>query len=338
MDARALQGQRGSVPRVAGAGGRSGSHPSHRVLALQRAAGNRAVGAVLSQSAALMVQRKAAGTAKAQALARLKKEFGITVVREGTIADQAQRVDGVPRFLSADEAQKQLAAGGWASWSPFEKAPDWTAMVDGLVRFSATLGGLPTVTEIIFLKQDYDYSGADGRLVPRPDVGASFAAGSVLVFEKGTRGRFVAAARRMLGSPSNSTTREDVGYEMTHELAHGVVERAMEADPSVLTRYGDAVGWVGNRLYDIGRAEVRAALAAKRVPPESGVLTAKNWEKADVVEQPMAEYMVTSVSEDLPEAIAAYINRPEVLKARSPRRFAFVEKHIAGWRKAMMSR
>jgi hypothetical protein len=127
--------------------------------------------------------------------------------------------------------------------------------------------------------------------VPRPDVGASVAAGSVLVVEKGTRGRFVAGARRMPGSPSNTTTREDVGYEMTHEFAHGVVERAMEADPSVLTRYGDAVGWLGNLPYDIGRAEAQAALAAKRVPPESAVLTAKNWEKADVVEQPMAEYM-----------------------------------------------
>jgi len=71
---------------------------------------------------------------------------------------------------------------------------------------------------------------------------------------------------------------------------------------------------------------VQAALAAKRTPPESAVLTAKNWEKADVVEQPMAEYMVTSPSEDLPETIAAFVNRPEVLKARSPRRFAFVEK------------
>ena len=103
----------------------------------------------------------------------------------------------------------------------------------------------------------------------------------------------------------------------------------MERDPSVLTRYGAAVGWSCNRLYDIGRTEVQAALAAKRTPPESAVLTAKNWEKADVVEQPMAEYMVTSPSEDLPETIAAFVNRPEVLKARSPRRFAFVEKHIA---------
>ena len=141
----------------------------------------------------------------------------------------------------------------------------------------------------------------------------------------------------MPGSPSD-TTREDLGYEMTHELAHGVVERAMDRDPSVLTRYGAAVGWSGNRLYDIGRPEVQAALTAKRTPPESAVLTTKNWEKADVVEQPMAEYMVTSPSEDLPETIAAYVNRPEVLKARSPRRFAFVEKHIAGWRKAMSSR
>ena len=40
----------------------------------------------------------------------------------------------------------------------------------------------------------------------------------------------------------------------------------MEAAPSVLTRYGDAVGWLGNLPYDIGRAEAQAALAAKRVP------------------------------------------------------------------------
>jgi hypothetical protein len=322
MDARAVKGRRGSAPRAAGA--RPASPADHPVLALQRTAGNRAVGAA--------VQRTTGGTVKARALARLAKEFGITVVREGTVADQARRVDGVPRFLSADEAEKQLAAGGWAPWSPFEKSPDWTALVDGLARFAATLGGLPAVTEIIFLKQDYDH--LNGRLVPRPDVGASFAAGSLLVFEKGTRGRFVAATRRAPDAQSD-TTRADVGYEMTHELAHGVVEKAMETDPSVVTGYGAAVGWFGGRLYDIGRAEVQAALAAKRTPPASAALTATNWEKADVVEQPMAEYMVTSPSEDLPEAIAAYVNRPDVLKARSPRRFAFVEQHIAGWRKAM---
>jgi hypothetical protein len=324
MDARAVQ-RRGIVPRAAGARPRSSA--DHPVLALQRTAGNRAVAAV--------VQRKAAGTAKARALARLAKEFGITVVREGTIADQARRVDGVPQFLSADEAEKQLAAGGWTAWSPFDKSPAWTAMVDGVARFAATMGGLPTLTEIIFLKQDYDHG--NGRLVSRPDVGASFAAGSLLVFEKGTRGRFVAAARRAPDAQSN-TTREDVAYEMTHELAHGVVEKAMESDPSVVTRYGAAVGWFGGRLYDIGRADVQSALAAKRTPPEAAALTAKNWEKADVVEQPMAEYMVTSPSEDLPEAIAAYVNRPDVLKARSPRRFAFVEQHLAGWRKAMTGR
>ena len=68
MDARALQGRRGSAPRVAGAGGRSGPNAPHPVLALQRAAGNRAVVAVLSRSGAPVVQRKAAGTAKSVAL------------------------------------------------------------------------------------------------------------------------------------------------------------------------------------------------------------------------------------------------------------------------------
>ena len=68
------------------------------------------------------------------------------------------------------------------------------------------------------------------------------------------------------------------------------------------------------------------------------MLTEENWEKADVVEQPMAQYMAVSPSEDLPETIAAFVNRPDVLKARSPHRFAFVEQHMPAWRRAMGSR
>lgn len=333
MGARRLQAQRADQASEARAGARPGSPAAHPVLVLQRDAGNRAVAGMLRRQGPPVVQRKAA-TAKAAALARLKKEFGITVVREGTVADQARRVAGVPQYLSADEAQKQLTTAGWDGWSPPEKSGVWTSMADGVARFAATMGGLPAVDEILFLKQDFDYDSAAKRLTPRPDVGASYSAGSLLVFQKGTSGRFVAAARRDAGSQSN-TTRGDVGYEMTHELGHGVVERAMAADPSVLTRFQAAVGWVGGRLYDIGRADVLEALAAKRPPPASGQLTAANWEMADVVEQPMSEYMVTSTAEDLPETIAGYVNRPDVLKARSPHRFGFVEADIAAWRRAM---
>ena len=76
---------------------------------------------------------------------------------------------------------------------------------------------------------------------------------------------------------------------------------------------------------------MQSAFDEKRPPPELARATPKdNWEKADVVEQPMAQYMLTvSPSEDLPETIAAFVNRPDVLKARSPRRFAFVEQHLA---------
>ena len=171
-----------------------------------------------------------------------------------------------------------MAAGGWTAWSPFEKAPDWAAMVDGLARFSAVMGGVPTVTEIISLKQDYDYGSADGGLVPRPDVGASFAAGSLLVFEKGTRGRFVAAARRMPDSPSD-TTREDLGYEMTHELAQRlVVEPAMDRDPSVLTRYEAAGGWSGQTALGHRSPRGPGSISGhgEQNAAESAVVTAKN--------------------------------------------------------------
>ena len=189
MKARGRRVQRGSGPRVAVRRG-VGSRRAHPVLALQRTAGNRAAVAALSGA---VVQRKAGGTAKAQALARLKTEFGITDVREGTVGDQAARLAGGAGRLSEGEAQKQLADGGWSAWSPPEKSADWTAMVDGVARFAATVG-LPAVTEIVFFAQDYDV-GAEGRLVPRPDVGASFSGGSLLVFRKGTQGRFVAAAQ-----------------------------------------------------------------------------------------------------------------------------------------------
>jgi hypothetical protein len=326
MSMRGRQAQRAGLPQLARSVARLRSHAEHPVLALQRAAGNRAVAAV--------VARRVAGTAKAQALARLKNGFGITVVREGTIAEQAQRADGVPRYLSVDEAQKQLAASGWAAWSPPEKSGDWSAPADGVARFAATMGGLPAVREIMFFAQDYDYSAADRRLVPAPDVGASFATGSLLVFEKSTRGRFLASARRTPDGQS-ATTREGLEYETTHELGHGHVEKAMAADPAVVTRYAAAVGWVGGRLYDIGLPAVREALSANRTPPEAARLTAKNWEKADVVEQPMTEYMVSSPAEDFPEAVAAFVNRPDILKARSPRRFAFVQQHVAAWRASM---
>ena len=80
MKARGLQVQRGTA--AARAGTRSGAHATHPVLALQRTAGNRAAVAALSSA---VVQRKTGGTAKAQALARLKTAFGITDVREGTV-------------------------------------------------------------------------------------------------------------------------------------------------------------------------------------------------------------------------------------------------------------
>src|SRR5690349_16748094 len=72
MRARRREAQRPDVLRAASAGVRADA-PDHPVLVLQRAAGNRAVTAVLPP-AVPFVARKTGGTAKAQALARLAKE------------------------------------------------------------------------------------------------------------------------------------------------------------------------------------------------------------------------------------------------------------------------
>src|SRR4029078_2857444 len=104
MDARMRQVKHGSGA-TRRSGQRSASYTLHPVLGMQRTVGNRAV------MSRMPVQRKGGGAGKAQALARLKTEFGITAVREGTMADQAQRVVGVPSHLAAAEAQEQLAGG-----------------------------------------------------------------------------------------------------------------------------------------------------------------------------------------------------------------------------------
>jgi hypothetical protein len=76
-------------------------------------------------------------------------------------------------------------------------------------------------------------------------------------------------------------------------------------------------------------AEVQAALSAGRAPPSKFRITGFNWNDPRWIEQPLSGYMTTHPSEDLPEAIAAYVNFPELLRVRSPRRYEFLETHRA---------
>jgi hypothetical protein len=96
--------------------------------------------------------------------------------------------------------------------------------------------------------------------------------------------------------------------------------------------YRREVGWTAGdtpQLFDAGVAEVRTALTAGTAPPPAFRITEDNWNNPRWIEQPLTSYMTTHPSEDLPEAVAAFVNRPDLLRERSPRRFAFLNTRKA---------
>ena len=139
------------------------------VLALQRTAGNRAV------ASRMPMQRKATGTAKAQALKRLKAEFGISSVREGTVADQAQRVAGVPQFLSADiqypfcQNSKNKIQFCFSSWyQDYPAASDFLDILLGCGSFHPNSNASPNIAQFCnkSIQAKMDAAGQQGITDP----------------------------------------------------------------------------------------------------------------------------------------------------------------------------
>jgi hypothetical protein len=106
----------------------------------------------------------------------------------------------------------------------------------------------------------------------------------------------------------------------------------------VFDDYKHEVGWFNDKLFDIGKRSVAKALSEGREPPPTERITQINFNATRWVEQPLSGYMTTHLSEDLPEAISFYVTMPRLLKARSPRRFAFIEAHKALWRPGLRAR
>jgi hypothetical protein len=99
-----------------------------------------------------------------------------------------------------------------------------------------------------------------------------------------------------------------------------------------MSDYRRAAGWTSGgtpELFDVGVEAVRTALAAGTAPPAEFRITENNWNSTRWVEQPVTSYMTTHPSEDLPEALSFFVNRPDLLRERSPRRFAFLDARRA---------
>jgi hypothetical protein len=291
------------------------------------------------RTGALLPRKRRGGgsTPKAKALSKLSSRWGINAVREGTIDDQARLTARSTRGLSAAGAKQQLTAAGWQAWSPYEKDSVWTNLADAFDDIAQSFGGAPAATEILFFDTEYVPSRSGGgspALVAQRKTHATYSAGIIEVYKAAQRGRFI-AERRSAAAKSN-TTRVGARFTLGHELGHGIVEAVhASVDQGELATYGKAVGWHKGKLYDIGGQGVRAAIDGGRAPDARFRITGKNWNDTSLHEQPISKYMTEGLSEDLPEAIAAFVHVPAVLKARSPARFKFIEDRRKRWSKAL---
>jgi hypothetical protein len=277
----------------------------------------------------------------AQFTETMSKRFGVQKVYTGTRETQAKWVGVPPESLPE-----------WRSWSPGASSSFYNVIVDSFDAFAASLGGTPLVSEIVFYWTRY-VKDAAGR--PAPDTEA------VAAFAEGRKGEELFTRLAVFGKALMSTGRKplpiarsdsDADYPVMlttdagpgapvpppetvaqshkrfvlHELGHGLAA----LDPKLEEDYAIAVGWKGTgdsaALYDNGVPAVQQALASGTAPDESYHITPADWNSPKWKEQPMSAYSVSGgPGEDLAETVMAYVENKELVKARSPRRFEFLE-------------
>ncbi|MFZ1504833.1 MAG: DUF4157 domain-containing protein [Nitrospira sp.] len=267
--------------------------------------------------------------------------FGVRKIFTATFEQQRERLN---YFGAGARPGDLLTKAAWKAWSPGDDSAVYDWIVAAFSGFARTFGGVPKVTEIGFFPVDYELA-ADGTLAPKRNVAADFGGGRMAIYRTAVdqAGNFLIPAGRstdgVRAQLNPSTEAQGVTGAITHELGHGLVETALTPqgknpapDPQFMRDYRLAAGWTGGakpELFDAGAAEVQTALEGGQTPPAKYKITEANWNEPTWVEQPMTLYMTTHPSEDLPEAVAAYVNTPELLRQRSPRRFQFLDTHRA---------
>lgn len=297
------------------------------MLGLQATAGNAAVNRLL------VARKEAPATTRTDFDAAIKARYGVEQVRTGVQADQAGG-----------------KAPGWTSWDPGASHAVYEAILAAFADFAKAFGGTPHVKEIVFHKLHYEYDVAQRKWVGRDDVGASFGSGRLNVFEALTKNSKPLPVSRSDPSgdyPPTAITLEEEGSAggaplkyidratsmrrlIAHELGHGLRDDASKAagadagpTPQVLDTFSRAVGWTGSgddaKLLDGGGS------GAEILPG--------NWNLPKWKEQPMSVYSVRGgPGEDFAESAMAYVYAGDVLKARSPRRFRFMQDNLEAWK------
>jgi len=282
----------------------------------------------------------------------MTKKYGVSSVHIGTEAEQKDLVTpqgGVP--------PQGITLPGWKPWKFDSNILKY--IVDSFDDFDTAIGGIPAVQEIEFFDVDYTV-GPSGIGTPVPSNGASYSAGKLTIFSSASRtaplpvGRSVASGRyktpvavvtgisgQTPGAPlAVPSQEENVHRTITHELGHGLEEAAANpfpvnaVDPKMLEDYRVAVGWTKTdpaRLFDIQDPAVATALQSGSVPTASEI-TEGNWNSPQWGEQPLTVYSVKGGPfEDFAEATMAFVNAPNLLLARSPHRFRFLNERKSRW-------
>ena len=293
-----------------------------RLLALQRGAGNRAV----SQALARQPKSPAQGPVVAGGVSAPMgfKEFQAEMTRYGV---------------------KTVTTG---DWDPGDPAAIYRSIADAFADVAAGLGGVPPVKEIVFRK------GTAGS------EAASFSGGRLEVLDlTERRNKWLPAGRSEQGGTYAPTGGQVSGIEgqeggaplplpsrgaserriIAHELGHAVVEGMMTPgvkqadalDKDLIARFKKAVGWFGSELYDIQDPAVKQAIQVEDKKPAAAPIAGTNWNSPKWGEQPITNYVLNGAHEDFPESLMAYLYAPQLLKARSPARFAFMEDNKAKW-------
>jgi hypothetical protein len=196
---------------------------------------------------------------------------------------------------------KDLERSQWKPWDPGGASEVYEAILEGFERLAEEFGGTPPVHQVWFFEQDYEFN-SQGDVVPNPEAGASFGGGILTVYRRITHGGVLPIARS------------------TEASAKGKMAPPPRRE-GILTNLGAGKGSPG--LFPAHQTESE--------------ITKDNWNDKTLTEQPISEYMVTGgPGEDFAEAIMAFLTIPEVLKARSPHRYDFIQKTRAEWQKLLL--
>ncbi len=301
--------------------------------------------------AAPVLQRQAAPAAAADmTLEELKRtmlrRFGVMTIRAGTMDEQITDLTSSPATAGAPHALPN-----WAQWSPEPESPLYRPLIEAFEDVDLAFGGFPTTTEILFFNVEYAWDGTQKAWITKTGTRAKFGAKQLFVFKSALTvdyplpgGRSVAksgakSAGSVPMSPGSYPSKRRV---IAHELGHGLTEAAMGPTPDVavdrdlIKDFRRAVGWTAPdpaELFDMGVKAVESAVSAgTKPPPPAAPITPGNWDEPRWIEQSISEYAVKGgPSEDFAESVMAYVYAPSVLRARSPRRYRFLDERKARW-------